>query len=48
VIAQEERSCVVYGMPQAAVRAGVVDAILPPPRIVEYLNALQPGGANAG
>ena len=47
VIAQEERSCVVYGMPQVAVRAGVVDAILQPPRIVEYLNALQRGGVYA-
>jgi two-component system chemotaxis response regulator CheB len=29
VIAQDEASCVVYGMPKAAVDAGVVDAILP-------------------
>lgn len=48
VIAQEERSCVVYGMPQAAVNAGIVDAILPPPRITEYLNALERGGVYAG
>lgn len=48
VIAQEERSCVVYGMPQAAVRAGIVDTVLTPPRIVEYLNALERGGVYAG
>ncbi len=29
VIAQDETSCVVYGMPKAAVDAGVVDAVLP-------------------
>jgi two-component system chemotaxis response regulator CheB len=29
IIAQDEASCVVYGMPKAAVDAGVVDAILP-------------------
>ncbi len=29
VIAQDEPSCVVYGMPKAAVDAGVVDAVLP-------------------
>ena len=29
VIAQDQASCVVYGMPQEAVKAGVVDTILP-------------------
>lgn len=29
VIAQDEASCVVYGMPKSAVEAGVVDAVLP-------------------
>jgi two-component system chemotaxis response regulator CheB len=29
VVAQDESSCVVYGMPRAAVEAGVVDAVLP-------------------
>ncbi len=29
VIAQDQQSCVVYGMPQEAVKAGVVDAVLP-------------------
>jgi two-component system chemotaxis response regulator CheB len=29
VISQQEASCVVYGMPKAAVEAGVVDVVLP-------------------
>jgi len=29
VIAQDEASCVIYGMPRAAVEAGVTDAVLP-------------------
>jgi two-component system chemotaxis response regulator CheB len=29
VIAQDEASCVIYGMPKAAVEAGVTDAVLP-------------------
>jgi two-component system chemotaxis response regulator CheB len=29
VVAQDEASCVVYGMPKAAVEAGVTDAVLP-------------------
>jgi two-component system chemotaxis response regulator CheB len=33
VLAQDEASCVVYGMPKAAVDAGVVDEILPLERI---------------
>jgi two-component system chemotaxis response regulator CheB len=47
-IAQEESSCVVYGMPREAVRAGVVDAILSPGEILEYLIALHAGGVDAG
>ena len=47
-IAQDESSCVVYGMPREAVRAGVVDAILSPPEITEYLIALHAGGVDAG
>lgn len=37
VIAQDEQSCVVYGMPQEAVRAGVVDTILNGSQIAAYL-----------
>lgn len=29
IIAQDEKSCVVYGMPKAAVQTGVVDAVVP-------------------
>ncbi|MCR4434478.1 MAG: chemotaxis response regulator protein-glutamate methylesterase [Clostridiales bacterium] len=29
IIAQDEKSCVVYGMPRAAVQTGVVDAVVP-------------------
>lgn len=37
VLAQEESSCVVYGMPREAVAAGVVDAVLPPAEIANRL-----------
>ena len=33
VIAEDESTCVVYGMPQAVARAGVVDAVVPLPNI---------------
>ncbi len=39
VLAQDERSSVVYGMPREAVRAGVVTAVLDPPAIGERLLA---------
>ncbi len=38
VIAQDEASCVVYGMPGEAVKAGVVDLITPLDRIAEEIN----------
>jgi two-component system chemotaxis response regulator CheB len=47
-IAQDESSCVVYGMPREAVRAGVVDAILSTREIINYLIALHAGGLHAG
>lgn len=37
IVAQDEASCVVYGMPQEAVRAGVVDAVIPLDRIADRL-----------
>ncbi len=37
VIAQDEESCVVYGMPKAAVNAGITDAILPLEKIASSL-----------
>ena len=44
VIAQDGASCVVNGMPAAAVEAGVVDAVLPPEDIALRLVGLVRGG----
>ncbi|HTO73443.1 MAG TPA: chemotaxis response regulator protein-glutamate methylesterase [Gemmatimonadales bacterium] len=44
VIAQDEASCVVYGMPRAAVEAGVVDVILPLDQIAARIAAQVRGG----
>jgi chemotaxis response regulator CheB len=38
-IAQDEQSCVVWGMPRAAVEAGAVDVVASPDEIVTYLLA---------
>jgi two-component system, chemotaxis family, protein-glutamate methylesterase/glutaminase len=43
VIAQDEATCVVYGMPKAAVDAGVTDAILPLEAIAARLTAAARG-----
>jgi two-component system chemotaxis response regulator CheB len=40
VIAESEETAVVYGMPGSAVKAGVVDEILPLPMIGNYLTLL--------
>lgn len=40
VIAESQETAVVYGMPGAAVRAGIVDKTLPLPQIAEYLASL--------
>lgn len=40
VLAEAEETAVVYGMPGAAVRAGVAHEVLPLPRIAEYLASL--------
>ena len=42
VIAQDEASSIVYGMPQEAVRAGVVTTILPAAQIAAYLRKIRP------
>jgi two-component system chemotaxis response regulator CheB len=39
VIAQDEATCAVFGMPQEAIRAAVVDSVLPLNRIAEALVA---------
>jgi two-component system chemotaxis response regulator CheB len=44
VIAQDEASCVVYGMPRAAVEAGVVDSVLPLEQIAGRIAAAVRGG----
>jgi len=49
-IAQDEATCVVFGMPREAIRMGAVDEILPLDRISAELArfALRPAGARAG
>ncbi|ASY65500.1 Chemotaxis response regulator protein-glutamate methylesterase CheB (plasmid) [Sinorhizobium sojae CCBAU 05684] len=47
VIAQDETSSVVFGMPKSAIGAGVVDFVLPLDRIGEKIVALAQGEANA-
>jgi two-component system chemotaxis response regulator CheB len=37
VIAQDEETCVVYGMPKAVVNAGLADAVLPIERMPEEI-----------
>jgi len=44
VIAQDEASCVVYGMPKAAVDAGVADVVLPLDAIAGRITAVVKGG----
>jgi two-component system chemotaxis response regulator CheB len=44
VIAQDEASCVVYGMPKAAVDAGVTDVVLPLNSIASRITAFVKGG----
>jgi two-component system, chemotaxis family, protein-glutamate methylesterase/glutaminase len=44
VIAQDEASCIVYGMPKAAVDAGVVDAVLPLDSIAGRIASIVRGG----
>lgn len=38
-LAQDAQSCVVYGMPRAAIEAGAAELVLPPDRIGSYLRA---------
>src|SRR5206468_5301959 len=44
VVAQDEKTSVVYGMPRAAVSAGVVDCELPLCELASRLTALVTGG----
>ncbi len=43
VIAQDEASCVVFGMPKAAIEAGVVDMVLPLNNMAERITSLVRG-----
>ena len=43
VIAQDEATSVIYGMPREAVRAGVVDEVVPLPEIAARLTAATRG-----
>jgi two-component system chemotaxis response regulator CheB len=40
IYAQDEKSCVVFGMPGAAVAAGLADLVLPPEQIARRLALL--------
>ena len=42
VIAQDQASCVVFGMPMEAIKAGVADVIMPLPQIAaEIINRVK-------
>lgn len=45
VVAQDEATSVIYGMPREAARSGVVDAVLPLPEIARHLADLAGAGA---
>jgi two-component system chemotaxis response regulator CheB len=45
-VAQDEESCVVFGMPGEAVRLGAARFVFPPHRIADFLNASVRGGVN--
>ncbi len=40
VLAQDEQSCVVYGMPHEAVKLGVVDLVLPLKKMAGEINKI--------
>ena len=43
VLAQDESTCVVFGMPKAAIEAGVVDAVLPIDEIASHILSILRG-----
>ena len=45
VIAESERSAVIFGMPQQAIRTGAVDQVLP---LGDIAMAIQSGGRSVG
>lgn len=48
VVAQSRETCVIYGMPRAAVEIGVVDEVVPLPEIPRRLQELARGTGNRG
>jgi two-component system, chemotaxis family, protein-glutamate methylesterase/glutaminase len=46
VLAQDEESCIVFGMPREAIRAGLVDEVLPVASIAARLRRMSDGEAN--
>jgi two-component system chemotaxis response regulator CheB len=47
IVAQDEETSVVWGMPGAVTHAGLADAVLPLPEIANYLISRTAGGRNA-
>jgi two-component system chemotaxis response regulator CheB len=47
-IAEHESTCVVYGMPRAAIELGVVDQVVPLPRIAAAIVAAASSKPSAG
>ena len=47
-VAQDEESCVVFGMPAEAIRLGAARFVLPPRQIADLLTAAVRGGASRG
>ena len=47
-VAQDEESCVVFGMPAEAIRLGAARFVLPPQKIAEFLTTAVRCGASKG
>ena len=47
-MAQDEESCVVFGMPGEAIKLGAAGFVLPPSKIAEFLNTLVRSRMNLG
>jgi two-component system chemotaxis response regulator CheB len=46
-MAQDEASCVVFGMPRAAISIGAAETVLPPARLIQRVLAFHEGRRNA-
>jgi two-component system chemotaxis response regulator CheB len=47
IVAQDEASCTVYGMPRGPIEAGLADAVAPLDRLAECIQAAAPKGVRA-